>query len=212
MISTVMHSATLTRTLEAAELAGVPPAVQQQLRAQAAQIEALSAQIEWFKRQLFGRKSERYAPEPDAQQLHLGELMEQPQQPAAPAEQDVLAHKRRKPRSDFADDGAVASFFDEAKVPVQTIEVPNPEVQGLSPDQYEVIGEKVSHRLAQRPGSYVVLSGTLPQAQFLVAHAIPRRTVDAQWVLEVLAYWQDANYRAYRSHRKRRMAHLNQRE
>ena len=74
MISTVMHSATLTRTLEAAELAGVPPAVQQQLRAQAAQIEALSAQIEWFKRQLFGRKSERYAPEPDAPQLHLGGL------------------------------------------------------------------------------------------------------------------------------------------
>ena len=162
MISTVMHSATLTRTLEAAELAGVPPAVQQQLRAQAAQIEALSAQIEWFKRQLFGRKSERYAPEPDAQQLHLGELMEQPQQPAAPAEQDVPAHKRRKPRSDFADDGAVASFFDEAKVPVQTIEVPNPEVQGLSPDQYEVIGEKVSHRLAQRPGSYVVLRYVRP--------------------------------------------------
>ena len=162
MISTVMHSATLTRTLEAAELAGVPPAVQQQLRAQAAQIEALSAQIEWLKRQLFGRKSERYAPEPDAQQLHLGELMEQPQQPAAPAEQDVPAHKRRKPRSDFADDGAVASFFDEAKVPVQTIEVPNPEVQGLSHDQYEVIGEKVSHRLAQRPGSYVVLRYVRP--------------------------------------------------
>jgi len=33
----------------------------------------------------------------------------------------------------------------------------NPEAQGLSPDQYEVIGEKTSLRLAQRPGSYVVL-------------------------------------------------------
>jgi hypothetical protein len=52
----------------------------------------------------------------------------------------------------------------------------------------------------------------LPQAQFLVAHVIPRRIFDAAWVLEVLAYWQDANYRAYQSHRKRRLARLNQRE
>ena len=51
-----------------------------------------------------------------------------------------------------------------------------------------------------------------PQAQFLVAHVIPRRTFDAAWVLSVLAYWQDANYRAYQSHRKRRVARLNQRE
>jgi hypothetical protein len=50
---------------------------------------------------------------------------------------------------------------------------------------------------------------TLPQAQFLVAHVIPRRTFDAHWVLEVLAYWQDSNHRAYRSHRKRRLARLN---
>jgi hypothetical protein len=46
---------------------------------------------------------------------------------------------------------------------------------------------------------------TLPQAQFLVAHVIPRATVDADWVLAVLRYWQEANHRAYRSHRKRRI-------
>lgn len=48
----------------------------------------------------------------------------------------------RKPRSDMADDSGCASFFDEAKVPVQAIVVANPETQGLSPDQHEVIGEK----------------------------------------------------------------------
>ena len=157
-----MSSATLTCTPDLAELAGVPPAVQQLVRAQAAQIQALSAQLEWFKRQLFGKKSERYAPEPDAQQMHLGELMAPPEQPIAVPEQDVPAHKRRKARSDFADERTSAPFFDEAKVPVQTIEVPNPEAQGLSADQYEVIGEKVSHRLAQRPGSYVVLKYVRP--------------------------------------------------
>jgi hypothetical protein len=37
------------------------------------------------------------------------------------------------------------------------IVVPNPEVADLAPDAYEVIGEKVTYRLAQRPGAYVVL-------------------------------------------------------
>ena len=40
--------------------------------------------------------------------------------------------------------------------------MPNPEAEGLTPDAYEVIGEKVSHRLAQRPGSYVVLKYVRP--------------------------------------------------
>ena len=47
-------------------------------------------------------------------------------------------------------------------MPVLTIEVPNPEAQGLAPEQYEVIGEKLSHRLAQRPGSFVVLNYVRP--------------------------------------------------
>ena len=48
-------------------------------------------------------------------------------------------------------------FFDESRVPVQTIHVPDAATAGLAADQFEVIGEKVSYRLAQRPGSYVVL-------------------------------------------------------
>jgi transposase len=158
---------------DAAELAGMDMQhVAQLLRSQAAsndalrsQIEALRAQIEWFKRQIFGQKSERYAPQPDVQQMHLGELM--PVVAAAPeAEQDVPAHKRRRARSDFTDDATSVPFFDEARVPVVSIEVPNPEVQGLSAEevaqQYEVVGQKVSHRLAQRPGAYVVLKYVRP--------------------------------------------------
>ena len=34
--------------------------------------------------------------------------------------------------------------------------MPNDAVAGLRPDQYEVVGVKTSHRLAQRPGSYGV--------------------------------------------------------
>ena len=161
-----MSDAVLTRMPDAAEVAGMDAQqVAQLLRSQAAQIEALRAQIEWLKRQIFGHKSERYAPQPDAQQMHLGELM--PVAAAAPeAEQSVPAHKRRRARSDFTDDAASVPFFDEARVPVVSIDVPNPEVQGLSAEQftaqYEVVGEKVSHRLAQRPGAYVVLKYVRP--------------------------------------------------
>jgi transposase len=157
-----MSSATLTRLPDAAELQGMHvQQVVQLLHSQAAQIEALRARIEWFERQLFGQKSERYAPQPDGQQMHLGELM--PVVPAAAeVEQEVPAHKRRKPTSDFGDDTGSVPFFDEARVPVVSIEVPNPEVQGLSAEQYEVVGEKISHRLAQRPGAYVVLKYVRP--------------------------------------------------
>jgi hypothetical protein len=69
----------------------------------------------------------------------------------------VRAHRRAKPRRDFTDDALGAPFFDANQVPVVTIEVPNEEAAALAPHEYEVVGHKVSHRLAQRPGSYVVL-------------------------------------------------------
>jgi transposase len=42
-------------------------------------------------------------------------------------------------------------------VPVHEIALPNPEAASLAPEAYEVISEKVTYRLAQRPEVYVVL-------------------------------------------------------
>ncbi len=157
-----MSIAMSSRVPTAAEVVALDPhQVATMLRSQANKIEALQRQIDWFKRQVFGTKSERFAPQPDAQQMHLGEDLPMPSQPQQ-AESTVPAHTRRKRRSDFADDRANAPFFDESKVPVHTIEVSNPEVRDLKPGQYDVIGEKVSYRLAQRPGSYVVLKYVRP--------------------------------------------------
>ena len=47
-------------------------------------------------------------------------------------------------------------------MPVQEILLTNPEVADLPPDAYEVIGEKVTYRLAQRPGAYVILKYRRP--------------------------------------------------
>ncbi len=127
-------------------------------------VESLTLQVEWFRRQIFGSTSEKRIAEVASGQLHLGEMLAVPEQsPAAPVRQ-VPAHIRRLPSSDLADSGHDESslFFDERRVPVKVIEVPNPEVQGLSAEQYEVIGQKISHRLAQQPGSYVVLKYVRP--------------------------------------------------
>jgi transposase len=122
--------------------------------------------IEWFERQFFGTKSERLRVLQNGQQLPLGEIPDSaPAQAPAGDERTVAAHTRRKSRRGA---GAAESqaeslpFFDESRVPIQIIPVPNPQAEGLTADEYEVIGEKVSYRLAQRPGSYVVLKYVRP--------------------------------------------------
>ena len=67
----------------------------------------------------------------------------------------VTAHTRRVREDDVGETESVP-FFDETRVPVETIAVPNPHAQGLAPDQYEVIAQKVTYRLAQRPGTVIV--------------------------------------------------------
>lgn len=119
----------------------------------------LSQQLEWFKRQMFGTKSERLTLV-DSSQLSLEQVGEV-SLPAAPREQVVNAHRRRVSRP-VEDAGATELFFDEQRVPVQVITLAAPGQSELSADQYEVVSEKVSYRLAQRPGSHVVLKYVRP--------------------------------------------------
>jgi transposase len=63
-------------------------------------------------------------------------------------------------------------FFDEAKVPVEVITVANDEAAGRDPADFEVIGEQVSYRLAQRPGSYVILKYVRPVIKLHVDQAL----------------------------------------
>jgi transposase len=129
---------------------------------QANEIAQLRAQVAWFQRQLFGRKSEKRLVEPNAVQGTLGEAFDVTSDPPVAGKKTrVASHERqRKRRQDGADEATL--FFDESSVPVEVIQVPNSETEGLDPEDYEVIGEKVSHRLAQRPGSYVVLKYVRP--------------------------------------------------
>ena len=116
----------------------------------------LRRQLDWLRRQVFGQKSEKRLVDVSGDQAVLGEgFLELPEVLPTPNKSPVQGHDREhKPKMPAGDESN--SFFDD-KVPVEVITVANPEIEGLSPEQYEVIGEKVSYRLAQRPGSYVVV-------------------------------------------------------
>jgi transposase len=124
----------------------------------------LQRQVEWFKRQLFGRKSERRLREPDPQQLSLSGMFTTSAAAAdrpPPPTETVNAYQRRVcyPAADLPDESGLR--FD-GSVPVQEIVLTNPQVADLPPDAYKVIGEKVTYRLAQRPGAYVILKYIRP--------------------------------------------------
>ena len=121
-----------------------------------AHYDALKQQLDWFKRQLFGQKSEKRLDIDPAEQLNLlaGLGVKAPPSCDDVPTQTVTYERRAKVR-----DAAVAEsglrFGPE--VPVQTIEVRDPAIEAIPEPEREVIGEKVSYRLAQQPGSYVVL-------------------------------------------------------
>ena len=157
--------------MSAAELATLVRSQAQTIATKDARIAALQHQLDWFRRQIFGQKSERFAPEPDPSQMHLGEVFPVPAQQPEKLK-SIPAHNRRGAQKDGAQSAEELQFFDESKVPVQTIVLVHADVEGLSPDQYEIIGEKVTYRLAQRPGSYQILKYRRPVIKLKVSAQI----------------------------------------
>ena len=121
------------------------------------QLQVMRRQLDWFKKQLFGPKSEKQVydlPEQDS----LFQPDEAPEQPAGEEKRIIKAYQRGtggKQRSDDCLNDTGLRF--SADVPVEVIEHLPPELTGPEADQYEVIGSKTTYRLAQRASSYVVL-------------------------------------------------------
>ena len=121
-----------------------------------AQYDSLKYELDWFKRQLFGQKSEKRLDIDPAQQLNLlaGLGVKAPPSCDDVPTQTVTYERRAKVRDAAVTDSGLRFGPD---VPVQTIEVSDPAIEAIPEAEREVIGEKVSYRLAQQPGSYVVL-------------------------------------------------------
>jgi transposase len=173
-----MSSLSAPRVLSLDEAAALAPEqVVDLVRSQVAlraQVETLQQQLDWFKRQLFGQKSERRVVDDSSAQMSLGATIDVAQStpaPPAPARR-VAAHTRRAAMKKPDTGEEALPFFDETRVPIEVIELAAAETAGLSPQDYEVIGYKDSYRLAQRPGSTVVLKYRRPVIKLKATQAI----------------------------------------
>ena len=112
----------------------------------------------------------------------LKELPDSPERP----EQDKqnISYQRGKAKKNALDGAPDDSGlrFDES-VPVEEIALPALELQGPDADDYEIISYKVTYRLAERPGSQVVLKYTRPvlkkrSSQQLITTPAPANVLD----------------------------------
>ena len=128
------------------------------------QVQTLQRQLDWFKKQLFGPKSEKQAFDlPGQNSLFQEGDAPVPENPPEEKKRTVKAYQRgtgKKQRDDDCLNDTGLRFT--ADVPVEVIEHLPPELTGPEADQYEVIGSKTTYRLAQRASSYVVLKCERP--------------------------------------------------
>jgi len=109
-----------------------------------------------------------------------------PAESPPPPTETVKAYQRRAPFTAVAAGPDDSGLRFDASVPVEVITVPPPEVATLPLDAYEIIGEKVTYRLAQRPGAYVVLKYVRPvvkvkAAQTVVSAPAPAAVLERSW-------------------------------
>lgn len=119
-----------------------------------AEVEQLKHQLDWFKRQLFGQKSEKQI----IGQPGQGNLFERQNPQAIKPEKttEIKAHKRRsKQRS--PDEVNNTGLRVDLSVPTETIEILSPELSGPHADQFKIVGWDEVSKLSMRPGSYVIL-------------------------------------------------------
>ena len=102
--SAISSNLTEMSAMGAAQMASLLQVQAKTIAEQDERIAALTHQLDWFRRQIFGSKSERFAPEPDPSQLHLGEAFPVPA-PTVEKTRAIPAHTRRvhqcQRRSDY---------------------------------------------------------------------------------------------------------------
>ena len=118
-----------------------------------AKIFCLEEQLAWFKRQLFGKKSEKTVSNLNNEQLSL-EGFDEVSAAAQEPEKIIPAHTRRKPNRNGQDKIKLPS-----DLPVVTVILDLPEDQKICQEtgvQLVKIGEEITHKLAHTPGSYFI--------------------------------------------------------
>ena len=118
-------------------------------------IAVLEQQLDWFKRQLFGRKSEKQLLDEASTQGSL--FAPDSNVPSNDKTTEVKGHKRQSNKHLNGDEVNDTGLRFDASVPTKVIDIPAPDLQGEDAECYEIIGYKETNRLAQQPGSYTIL-------------------------------------------------------
>jgi transposase len=123
------------------------------------EIKFLNEQLEWFKRQIFGKRSERVVSDLNCQQL----LFEGFENLATKEEEKktVAEHTRKKPVRDGKDKITLPE-----DLPVKTTILDIPDEEKICPETGVAlvqIGVEVSHKLAHEPGSYYIKETIRPK-------------------------------------------------
>ena len=195
---------------ENAQLSATVADLSEQPRSALGRVGALQSQPDWFRRALFGPQSEKRLDLDPAEQASLFEALGLDLPPAADTPTQEISYRRRTKRRDGSVNEQGLRFDDSA--PVETLVVTDPEIEAIPEAEREVIGEKVTHRLAQTPGSYKILKyvrqvvkrrdtgevGTPPAPP----NVLGRAAVDVSFLAGLLADKFRYHLPLYRQHRR----------
>lgn len=146
-----------------------------QIKVHLQKIDSLEARVRWFERQVFGARSERLIAG-ESRQVPLFEVPETP-----PAETvTVKSFERTARKTPTVLDESEKARFSES-VPVDEVVVLPEEVRDLPEDAYEVIGEKITERLAYTPVQYRVkrtVRKTIKLKEQIITAPAPEAVID----------------------------------
>lgn len=196
MVSVAEEWQILAETLDSEQqnaVASLLEKTQKNLTEKDQQIAALTQQVAWFTRQLFGQKSEKRDIEDNPYQCTIAELLKDlPLPPKDKEETQTIRYQRGKAKKNALDGSPKDSglrFSEE--VPVKEIDVIPPELEGDDKDQYDIIRYEYTYRLAQQPASYLILKykqpvlktkSTKTSAQTLKTCSAPRNVIEGSVV------------------------------
>lgn len=156
----------MSAAVRIAELQQEKAQLQARLTALTDQVGTLQQQVEWFKRQLFGAKSEKRRDlDSPVQGNLLAALGVAAPPPPSTTPTETITYQRRPKARDAAVNDTGLRFG--AEVPREIIAVTDPEIEAIPEERRVRIGEKVTYRLAQRPGSFVILEYIRPLYKLL---------------------------------------------
>lgn len=127
------------------------------------QVNNLQKQLDVFKKMLFGKRSEKrpfdIPGQPSLFDDDKADESDKAQSPKKTVTYERGVAKKGRPDNCVSKEGL--RFDDD--VPVKHITLTPPEIEGLSEDQYEIIGIERRYKLAQQQASYTVIEYEIPK-------------------------------------------------